>query len=142
MLGCVLVLISTRNSVIGKLKLAALVFVFLWFAGGGLGHFVATDFFTSIVPPYVPYPRTMVYISAVFELLGALGLLFVTTRLWAGYGLFALTLAVSPANIYMWQHPALFPDMPEPLLTIRLVIQVFLLFCIWWSTRAPARPVT
>lgn len=68
------------------------------------------------------------YISGVFELLGALGLLFAVARQWAGYGLFALTLAVSPANIYIWLHPELFSDMPEPLLTIRLVVQVFLLF--------------
>lgn len=132
--------IRAEYKAITKAKLAALIFVFLWFAGGGIGHFVATDFFTSIVPPYVPYPRAVVYTSAVFELLGALGLLFIATRQWAGYGLFALTLAVSPANIYMWQYPALFPDMPAPLLTIRLVVQVFLLLCIWWSTRPLARP--
>ena len=109
--------------------------MFLWFAGGGTAHFIITDFFVSIVPPSIPNPRAMVYISGIFELLGALGLLFLATRRWAGYGLFALTLAVSPANIYMWLHPELFSGVPEAFLSIRLVIQVFLLFCIWWSTR-------
>lgn len=90
------------------------------------------------MPPYVPYPVAMVYISGVFELLGAVGLLFAATRQWAGYGLIILVIAVSPANIHMWLHPAQFPDVPEWFLSLRLVIQVFLLWCIWWSTR-PAR---
>lgn len=83
----------------------------------------------------------MVYISGFFELLGALGLLMTVTRRWAGYGLFALTLAVSPANIHMWMHPDQFSEVPEILLGLRLVLQVFLLFCIWWSTR-PVRENT
>ena len=31
-----------------------LAFVSAWFLLGGLGHFVFTDFFVGIVPPYVP----------------------------------------------------------------------------------------
>jgi len=81
----------------------------------------------------------MVYISGVFELLGAFGFLFAVTRRWAGYGLIALVIAVSPANINMWLHPEQFPEMPAVFYSIRLVIQVFLLFCIWWSTRPVAQ---
>lgn len=111
--------------------------VFLWFFGGGIGHFVFTDFFTNIVPPYIPYPRAMVYISGVFEILGAFGILVATTRAWAGWGLILLTLAVTPANLHMWLNPAQFPEMPYWALTLRLFVQVLLLACIWWSTRPP-----
>ena len=51
--------------------------------------------------------------------------------------LFLLTLAVTPANVHMWLHPELFPDVSEAFLSIRLVVQVLLLACIWWSTRTP-----
>ncbi len=118
-----------------KYKLAGLVFVFLWFFGGGLGHFVATGFFVGIVPPYIPWPLAAVYVSGVFELLGALGLISVATRPWAGVGLLLLIVCVSPANIYMWQHPELFPKFPPALLGVRLVIQVLLIMLVWWSTR-------
>ena len=119
---------------------AGLAFVFAWFAFGGMGHFVAPDFFARIIPPELPLHREAVYISGVFELLGAAGLLFSTTRRAAGIGLFILTIAVTPANIYMWRNPQLFPQTPEILLSLRLVIQVFLLAIIWWSTTP--EPVT
>ncbi len=35
-------------------------FVSAWFLLGGLGHFVFTDFFVGIVPPYVPWPLAAV----------------------------------------------------------------------------------
>lgn len=118
-----------------KYKFAGLVFVFLWFFGGGIGHFVLTGFFAGIVPPYIPWPLAAVYVSGVFELLGAFGLISPATRPWAGLGLLLLIVCVSPANIHMWQHPELFPKFPPALLGVRLVIQVLLMLLVWWSTR-------
>lgn len=116
-------------------KKFGLSFVFIWFAFGGVAHFVITDLFVGIMPPYLPWHREAVYISGVFEILGALGLWLAPLRKWAGMGLFLLTLCVSPANIHMWLHPELFPDVPPVALTARLFVQVALLACIWWSTR-------
>lgn len=118
-----------------KARMIGLGIVFAWFFGGGIGHFTMTDFFVSIVPPYIPWPLAAVYVSGVFELLGAVGVLIPATRRLAGLGLIALTLAVSLANIHMWLHPELFPDIPEWALSLRLVIQVLLIACIWWSTK-------
>lgn len=108
---------------------------FSWFFFGGLAHFVLTDFFVSIVPPGVPWPWAAVYVTGVLEVLGALGVLLPAYRAWAGMGLILLTLAVTPANVYMWMHPELFPQFTEAALTVRLVIQVALLACIGWSTQ-------
>lgn len=118
-----------------RLKTAGLTIVFLWFAVGGIGHFAATGFFLSIVPPYIPWPLAAVYVSGVFELLGAAGLIPRATRPWAGIGLLLLIVCVTPANLYMWQHPQLFPKFPPALLGARLVLQVLLMMCVWWSTR-------
>ncbi len=117
------------------LKATALLFVFLWFFAGGLGHFFAADFFAGIMPDYLPWHYPAVYISGVFELLGAIGLLLPHLRRWAGNGLFVLTLVVTPVNVHMWLNPQDFPDVSELFLSLRLGVQVFLLFCIWWSTR-------
>jgi uncharacterized membrane protein len=105
-------------------------FVLSWFVVGGVGHFAGTEFFVSIVPPYIPQARLMVLISGVFELLGAAGLLYVPTRKAAAFGLFLLTLCVTPANVYMWQHPELFANIPPIVLGIRLLVQVVLLAAI------------
>jgi uncharacterized membrane protein len=107
-----------------------------WFLIGGIGHFVATDFFVSIVPPYIPSAKAVVYVSGVFELLGAVGVLVPATRRAAGIGLILLTLAVTPANVWMWQHPELYPSFSETALTVRLVVQVLLLIIIYRATVA------
>ena len=118
---------------VGAGQLAGLSFVFLWFFIGGTAHFVATDTEARIVPPYIPWPVAAVLVSGVFELLGAFGLLLPATRKAAGIGLFALTLAVTPAHIYMLQQPELFP-VPLWALWLRLPVQVALLWLILWST--------
>ena len=114
---------------------AGLALVVVYFFGGGIAHFLSTEMFVRIVPPYIPFPRAVVYVSGVFELLGAVGICIPRWRQRAGNGLIALTLCVTPANVYMWMNPQLFPTMREALLFWRLPMQVVLLALIWWSTR-------
>ena len=118
-----------------KIKYIGLAVVFCWFMFGGISHFTSPEFFLNIMPSWLGWQLTLVYISGVFEILGAIGIVIARTRIWAGYGLFALTIAVTPVNIHMWLNPQLFPDIAEPMLSIRLLIQVLLLACIVWSTR-------
>jgi uncharacterized membrane protein len=120
-----------------RVKLVGLGFVFLWFLVGGVAHFAATDLEMSIVPRFVPWPRLAVLVSGVFELLGALGLLVRRFRAAAGFGLFLLTLAVTPANVYMLEHSEQFA-VPYALLVLRLPLQVGLLALILWSSDAAA----
>lgn len=74
----------------------ALVFITV-----GILHFTHTNKFIQIVPPFIPSPKTMVYISGIFEILGAIGLLTFRYRKIAAFGLVLLLIAVFPANIYM-----------------------------------------
>ena len=113
---------------------AGLGVVFLWFFLGGIAHFVLTDLEMRTVPPWVPWPRETVLASGVLELLGAAGLCVAATRRLAGWGLFALTIAVTPANVHMLQRAELFPTVPLWALVARLPVQVALLALILWST--------
>ena len=121
-----------------RARIAGIAIVFLWFAIGGLAHFMATETEMRIVPPYIPWPRAAVLVSGVFELLGAAGLLWRPTRRLAGIMLFLLTLAVTPAHIYMLQRPELF-NIPYGLLIARLPLQAALLALIAWAT-FPTQP--
>jgi uncharacterized membrane protein len=120
-----------------RARLAGVAFVFLWFFIGGIAHFALTNLEMRIVPPVIPWPRATVLSSGVCELLGAAGLLSARTRRAAGIGLFALTVAVTPANVYMLLRAQEFP-VPNWALVLRLPLQIVLLALIWWSSITPA----
>jgi len=126
--------VTRRTARLIAMRRAGLVFVFVWFLFGGIAHFAFTEAEMRIVPPVIPWPRATVLVSGVFELLGAAGLLIRATRKAAGVGLFALIIAVTPANIYMLEHAELF-DVPYWLLVLRLPFQLALLALVVWSTR-------
>ena len=89
-----------------------------------------------IVPPWIQWPRAAVLVSGVVELVGAAGLCFRSTRRAAGYLLLALTIAVTPANVWMLQTADAWP-VPHWALVVRLPLQVALLALIAWSTARP-----
>lgn len=117
------------------MRAAGIAFIFLWFFLGGIAHFAATDLELRIVPHWVPWPRETVWITGVLELLGACALLRRRLRALAGLGLSLLTIAVTPANVYMLQHSESF-NVPLWVLVLRLPVQVALLLLIVWSTGA------
>ena len=108
----------------------------LIFGAAGTAHFVWPAAFARIVPPYLPAPRTLVYVSGVAELLGALGLLVPRLRVYAGWGLILLLLAVFPANVHMALHPADFGRIPGWTLSLRLPLQFVLVGWIYWGPSA------
>jgi uncharacterized membrane protein len=57
--------------------------------------------FASIVPPDIPFPREMVYLTGVIEIAGVLALLYKPLRHAAGLCLMALTICVTPVHIQM-----------------------------------------
>lgn len=73
----------------------------LGFVVAGLLHLVMPETYLRLMPPYIPAPLAMVYVSGLFEILGGLGLLVPRTRRAAAWGLAALLLAVFPANIHV-----------------------------------------
>ncbi len=106
------------------------------FLVAGIAHFVVPAFFVRIMPPpLAPWALELTYISGVFEILGAIGLLLPKTRVWAAYGLMVLLVAVYPANIYMALDPAKF-NVPAYVVWGRLPLQFVLL---WWLWRVAAQ---
>ena len=107
----------------------------------GVAHFVAPDGFVQIVPPFLPAPLFLVYLSGVAEIALGLGVLHPRTRALAAWGLVALLLAVFPANVYMATSGVVVTGTPlgtldpSPLVRWgRLPLQVVLLAWVWWYT--------
>ncbi|MCG6166574.1 DoxX family protein [Leptospira sp. FAT2] len=93
----------------------------------GVMHFVLPKFYLRIMPPYVPYPKFVVYFSGVVEI--ALGgmLLFPETRQIGAWGVILLLIAVFPANLYHYQSRRK-TDPPKWALLLRLPIQLLLIY--------------
>jgi uncharacterized membrane protein len=105
------------------------------FIVAGIGHFLRPQFYEPMVPPYLPAAHLLVVISGVSEIvLGVLLLVPRASRL-AAWGLIALLIAVSPANIHMAMHPELFQQFHPAALWIRLPLQVVLMAWAYWFTR-------
>lgn len=93
----------------------------------GIHHQVRPNFYRQIMPPYLPAPALLVMLSGVAEII--LGLLFAwpTARLWAGFGLVALLIAVFPANLHMALHSELWPKFSPLALWLRLPLQLVMI---------------
>lgn len=106
------------------------------FVLAGINHFLNTDFYLKIMPPYLPRHLFLVYLSGVFEIiLGALLLIPKFSSL-AAWGLIALLIAVFPANIYMAMNTELFPEINPLLIWLRLPIQFLLIAWAFWFTKS------
>jgi uncharacterized membrane protein len=77
----------------------------LFFIAAGTFHFLRPAMYMKIVPPYIPWPLAMVYISVAAEIAGGLGILLPPVQRSAALGLMALLVAVFPANTYMATNP-------------------------------------
>jgi uncharacterized membrane protein len=64
------------------------------------GHFLFTKGMTMMIPPIVPFPTFLVYLTGVAEVLLGVGLLFQPTRHLCGVILFVMFVFLLPANIY------------------------------------------
>ncbi|MBO0359752.1 DoxX family protein [Hymenobacter sp. BT186] len=107
----------------------------LLFIGAGVLHFVAPATYLRIMPPYLPAPLLLVYVSGAAEIAGGVGLLIPATRQLAGWGLVLLLLAVFPANVYMLQTHGAGLAVPQWALWLRLPLQAVLMAWVWWSAR-------
>jgi uncharacterized membrane protein len=112
----------------------------LLFAAAGTAHFVKPGFYLKIMPPYLPAPEFLVWLSGVFEVGLGLGLLVPGLRRKAGWGLVLLLLAVLPANVHVALHPEIFPGFPAWAGWARLPLQGALIYWVLrTSLQAPAR---
>jgi uncharacterized membrane protein len=110
------------------------------FVTSGLLHFATPDFFLKIVPPYLPWHLTLVNVSGAAEILLGTMLMFRDLQRIAAWGLILLLIAVFPANIYVYQHQELMPDVAPLMHLLRLPLQGVLILWAFWYTRPGRLP--
>ena len=121
-----------------KFKLLTIVAMSLFYIYVGVEHFINPSWFVQIIPPFLPFHYSLVYISGFFEILFGILLLIPRFRSIAGLGLIMLLVAVYPANIYL-----AFNEEPQKALEIssfmaswvRLPIQFIFIALAYWHAK-------
>lgn len=102
-----------------------------FFVLAGAMHFIKPRVYRQIVPPYLPAPDTLVYLSGIAEAFGGLGLMIPATRGHARWWLVATLLAVFPANMHMARHPEQYPSIPGGARSLKLRLPFQAVFVAW-----------
>jgi uncharacterized membrane protein len=100
------------------------------FVIAGALHFVVPKAYVAMMPRYLPAHRELVYASGVAEIAGGVGLMYPSTRTWAGRWLIATLVAIFPANLNMALNPERYAErIPggEATLIARLPLQALLI---------------
>ena len=105
------------------------------FTLAGANHFLHTDFYLKIMPPYLPWHLVLVYVSGVAEMALGIALLFRRTQRLAAWGMIALIVAVTPANLHMAVHSELYPEYSPLALWLRMPLQIVLIAWAYWYAR-------
>jgi uncharacterized membrane protein len=108
----------------------------VFFLLAGISHFTAVDEFVKIVPPFLPFPKLIVQVTGVMEIIFAVGLIWPKYRRQTGILLSLFLIAVLPANIYMAVADIPFNgrDLTDFQLWFRVVLQFPLIALVLWAS--------
>ena len=81
-------------------RMRARVALSIFFGFTGIGHFIKTDALVAMMPAALPYRLELVYLTGIFELLGAVGIWITQIRALTGACLIIMLIAFLPVNIY------------------------------------------
>lgn len=65
-----------------------------------VGHFAFTKGMSMMIPNFIPFKESFIYLTGIFEILLAIGLLIPTLKTISGWALIIFLLLMLPANIY------------------------------------------
>ncbi len=115
----------------------ALVVMFVF---TGASHFTGMKHdFAAMIPAPLPNDLWVIYLTGLFEIAGAVGLLIPRTRKLAGICLVLLLVALFPANVYAALSEIPLRGEAATPLWIRAPMQLLYIGMVWW-TSIKARP--
>jgi uncharacterized membrane protein len=95
---CLFVIKFTRKEYDFALSARVAMSVMLVFTA--IGHFVFTKGMSMMIPQFIPFKESFVYLTGIFEILLAIGLLIPKLKVISGWTLIIFLLLMLPANIY------------------------------------------
>ena len=128
---------------LARFKRLLLYLMGLGYVIAGVLHFVVPELYAQIIPPFLPAPLALVYLSGVAEIAVGVGVLIPRTRRYAAWATIALLIAIFPANVYMATSMVVVDGIggtnPSPVIRWgRLPLQGVLILWAYWYTDAGA----
>lgn len=104
----------------------------VFFVFTSIGHFIRTEAMAAMLPPSVPYRIELIYLTGVFEFLGAIGIWIPRLMRLTGFLLILMLTGLLPANVYSAINRVEFGGhgAGPAYLLVRVPFQ---LFAIWWT---------
>jgi uncharacterized membrane protein len=87
----------------------------------------------KMLPPWVPKPKEVIFLTGILEILGAIGLIIPETRWSAGICLILFLLAVFPANVHAAKTDVQLGGKAVTPLGVRGPMQVMLILLLFWT---------
>lgn len=86
------------------LALSARIAMSIMLCFTALGHFLYTKGMSMMIPQFIPFKISLVYLTGIFEVLLAIGLLIPKLTVVSGWALIIFLLLMLPANVYAALH--------------------------------------
>ena len=108
----------------------------LFFLFTAIGHFISSEAMAAMLPPAVPYRVELIYLTGIFELLGAIGVWMPRLTRLTGLLLIIMLAGILPANIYSaFQRVDFGGHSAGPLyLLVRVPFQLFVIGWTYFAT--------
>lgn len=94
----------------------------------GLAHFIFPKMYLRIMPRYLPYPKFLVFLSGMAEMVLGLGLCFKVTRNLSAYGIIAMLTLFLTVHFYMLSGKKEAAGIPKWILVLRIPLQFVLMY--------------
>jgi uncharacterized membrane protein len=105
----------------------------LFFTVAGVLHFIIPEFYSAMMPPFIPYKDILIVLTGLAEIALGIGLLIPSVRRRSGISLIALLIGIFPANIYVAVVQPELPDLSYDPASMwwRLLLQPLFIAWVW-----------
>lgn len=100
----------------------------------GLNHFRNPRLYLKIIPPYLPKPKLLNYLSGIAEIILGIGICIPMVSTLSAWGIIVLLVAVFPANLFMFSNKKAGMGLPKIILLLRLPLQLILMLWAYYYT--------
>ncbi|WP_179345989.1 DoxX family protein [Winogradskyella ursingii] len=97
----------------------------------GLMHFIKPKMYLRIMPRYLPYPKALVLLSGLAEIVLGIGLCIPATKPFAIYGIIAMLIVFLLVHFYMLSNEKASAGIPKWILILRIPLQFGLMYWAW-----------